>query len=181
MLFAVKRCGFQPRIALERFDSGEVRLQKIMEMIGQSQLSIHDLSRIVAETEGEFFRLNMPLELGLDLGCRYFHPDEGFKNKQILILETVPFGIQKALSDMSFADTKCHSGNDEELCFLLREWFSELGHKDIPAGSLVWESYNDFRWILTETLFEEGFSKKDIDRLTVPEYLDWVDKILPYF
>lgn len=178
MLFTIKYCGFQPRIALERFDSAEVRLQKIMELIKLSQLSIHDLSRVISRKKGEYFRLNMPLELGLDLGARYFNQSEFLQNKKILILETIPFGIQKALSDLSFADTKCHEANDEELCYLLREWFCELGNDGIPYGSEVWESYIEFSWYLTDSMLSEGKKQKDIDRMTVPDYLRRIDEKL---
>ena len=46
LLFTIIYCGFNPRIALERFDSGEGRLSKIKELIDSSIYSIHDLSRI---------------------------------------------------------------------------------------------------------------------------------------
>lgn len=73
LLFTIMYCGFNPRIALERLDSGEVRLVKIKELIDSSRYSIHDLSRIKSKGSGEYFRLNMPFEIGLDLGCRLYH------------------------------------------------------------------------------------------------------------
>lgn len=45
LLFTIKKGGLSPRLALERWDSGEVRLNKIRELIELSQYSIHDLNR----------------------------------------------------------------------------------------------------------------------------------------
>ncbi|MEM9859552.1 MAG: hypothetical protein AAF843_19520 [Bacteroidota bacterium] len=87
LLFTVIRIGFTPRIASERFDSGEVRLEKIKELIESCRYGIHDLSRYKAKKAGELFRMNMPFELGLDLGCRNYHPEKGYRKKQILVLE----------------------------------------------------------------------------------------------
>lgn len=60
ILFTIIYLGFNPRIALERLDSGQPRIQKIVSMIEESKYAIHDLSRIRAEKKGEYFRLNMP-------------------------------------------------------------------------------------------------------------------------
>jgi hypothetical protein len=47
LLFILIKLGFNPRIALERSDSGEIRLNKILELIESSKFSIHDLSRLI--------------------------------------------------------------------------------------------------------------------------------------
>jgi hypothetical protein len=44
IVFAVHDAGFRPKCARERLDSGEIRLQKIVELIRASRYSIHDLS-----------------------------------------------------------------------------------------------------------------------------------------
>jgi hypothetical protein len=46
MLFTIVFCGFIPRIATERDDSGESRYNKIIDLIKESKYSIHDLSRV---------------------------------------------------------------------------------------------------------------------------------------
>jgi len=45
MLFCLIRLGLNPRIATERGDSGETRIDKILELVQSSRYSIHDLSR----------------------------------------------------------------------------------------------------------------------------------------
>ncbi|MFZ4526061.1 MAG: hypothetical protein ACOYOE_11050 [Chlorobium sp.] len=68
LLFCLVYGGMTPRLALERRDSGELRLNKIVKLIRNSKYAIHDLSRMQAREAGELFRLNMPFELGLDIG-----------------------------------------------------------------------------------------------------------------
>src|SRR5690606_26240878 len=119
------KIGFNPRISLERNDSGEIRLYKIKELIESSMYSIHDLSRAKASKKGEYFRQNMPFELGLDLGCRDYNSKDQYKKKKILILEQEKYSTQKALSDLSFADCKCHKGEAEEIVYEVRNWFAE--------------------------------------------------------
>lgn len=72
ILFCLVRFGLNPRIATERSDSGETRIEKILELVESSRFSIHDLSRCQAQATEEFYRLNMPFELGIDFGCRRF-------------------------------------------------------------------------------------------------------------
>jgi hypothetical protein len=46
LLFVVLFLEFNPKIALERSDSGESRIHKICNLIRISRYSIHDLSRL---------------------------------------------------------------------------------------------------------------------------------------
>lgn len=176
ILFILKKAGLSPRLALERHDSGEVRLGKIKELLEVSKYSIHDLSRIRAETKGEYFRFNMPFELGIDLGCRDYNSDKSFRQKKFLILEKEKYSVQKALSDLSFADCKCHNGDEEELTYQLRNWLVELGFKDIPSASSLWDEYNYFIADIYQEKKGKGFKQKDIERLPVPEFLDWINE-----
>ncbi|MFN8721431.1 MAG: hypothetical protein ACK5YI_11420, partial [Rhodospirillales bacterium] len=66
--------GLRPRLALEALDSGYPRIDKILRLVEESKFGIHDLSRIRAKRKGDYFRLNMPFELGLDVGCRAYRP-----------------------------------------------------------------------------------------------------------
>lgn len=172
LLYTLKKIGFKPRISLERNDSGEIRLHKIKELIESSKYSIHDLSRAKAKKAGEYFRQNMPFELGLDLGCR----DYKFKGKKILILEEEKYSTQKSLSDLSFADCKCHRGEAEELVYEVRNWFAENGHKKVPSASSIWDGYNEFYADLYEEKSNLGFKPKDINRLPIPEFMDFIDE-----
>jgi len=46
IVFTVFDCGFRPRCALETEDGGQVRMEKIFALIGDSKLAINDLSRV---------------------------------------------------------------------------------------------------------------------------------------
>lgn len=172
LLFTIIYCGFNPRIALERLDSGEVRLMKIKELIDSSKYSVHDLSRIKSKGKDEYFRLNMPFEIGLDLGCRLYHPEPIYRQKRALILETEQYSYQKALSDLSNSDVKCHKGEPEEVVFEIRSWFSELIDDEMPGGSIIWDDYNVFLTDLFDTMKQNGLKQKDIDRMTVSELIN---------
>ncbi len=117
IIFVTKTIGLTPRLASERADSGEVRLQKIKELIEESKYSVHDLSRCQASQPGEYSRMNMPFELGLDLGCRYYHPESKYRGKKQLILESDRYSTQRALSDLSFANCESHENDAEKLVY----------------------------------------------------------------
>ena len=109
--FAVLYMGYRPRIALETQNSAELRLNRIRSMIEECKFSIHDLSRSQAKRKGEYYRLNMPFELGLDYGCRHYMA--GRQEKIILVLEEKPYRYQAALSDLAGCDIQAH-GNEPE-------------------------------------------------------------------
>jgi hypothetical protein len=107
LVFTVLYLGLKPRIALETVDSGESRLEKIVKLIRESRYSVHDLSRLKAEHPGEFYRLNMPFELGLDFGCRTFGRP-AMRTKKTSVLEVDPHRYRTALSDLSGFDIETH-------------------------------------------------------------------------
>src|SRR5215467_13214022 len=103
LLFTIIYLRFNPKIALESSDSGEIRVNKICELIRCSRYSIHDLSRLQSRKKNEFYRMNMPFELGIEYGCRYFASDH-LGTKRCLILERARHDYIKALSDLSGVD-----------------------------------------------------------------------------
>jgi hypothetical protein len=178
LIFTIRHCGLLPRIASERLDSSEIRLDKIIELILDCHYSIHDLSRIRSEKRGEYYRLNMPLEIGLDLGCKAFHRDGKYQNKKFLLLEGERFSTQKALSDLSGVDVKCHNNEPEQLVEVVRTWFVETGRAEIAGPNRIWDDYNVFYADLYETYLQEGFKANQIDTLPIVEFLDFIDSWL---
>lgn len=175
ILFVIIYLGFTPRIALERFDSGEARINKIINLIEASKFSIHDLSRIKSSEKSEYFRLNMPFELGVDIGCKIFK-DGKAKDKKCLILEKEKYGYQKALSDLSNSDIKSHDNEPEEVIRQIRDWFvvNELERAD--SGTIIWESFNEFMADFYLKRKEEGFREKDILKMPVPEFIRFINE-----
>ncbi|MFC5343552.1 hypothetical protein ACETK8_09955 [Brevundimonas staleyi] len=167
IVFCIYRLGFQPRIASERLDGTEPRIEKILELIEDSQFGIHDLSRIKAGKAGEMFRLNMPLELGLDIGCKRFKgaDDERWRTKKCLILETERYRYQAALSDLSNSDIVAHGNDPLEAFTAVRNWLDQEARLDIDGPSRLWDQFTDFVADNDDSLVARGFSRRDIDRL----------------
>lgn len=183
LLFAVIWLGYTPRLASERSDSGENRVDKICDLIYESKYSIHDLSRLKSDAPGEFYRLNMPFELGLDYGARRYGSDT-MVEKRCLILETAPYDYKIALSDLSGVDIKNHHDRPEEIIRAVRDWFYEtVGRTEIESPTKIWNGFLDFQTHLFESRLEEDLSEedvtKDIERMPVSEFNDsiaqWID------
>ena len=171
LLFTVVVLGFSPRISSERSDAGEQRITKICELIGESQFSIHDLSRLKSKERNEFYRMNMPFELGIDYGSRTFHLSE----KKFLVLETNRYEYMRALSDLSGVDIEAHQDDPRVLIRKVRNWlYSMAGAKNAEGPSAIWYDYTDFNADLYDQLKDTGFSDEDIRELPIPEYLEYV-------
>lgn len=176
------RLGYRPRIASERSDSGENRVDKICELVAESQYSVHDLSRLRADRAEEFYRLNMPFELGIDYGAREFAAHQA--KKRCLILESGPYDFQKALSDLSGVDIKHHRDEPDEIVRAVRDWFYEtVGETDAAYPKRLWYQFNDFTTDLYEARLDEGIPERDvaedIERMPISEYLDAVQAWMP--
>jgi len=72
ILFAVYACSYRPRCALEISDSGQNRLEKIKNIIGQCKYGIHDISFMTLDKATGLPRFNMSFELGLFLAAKTF-------------------------------------------------------------------------------------------------------------
>jgi len=173
LVFSILRLGLQPRIATERSDSGEARVQKIRELIQASRFSIHDLSRMEPLGPQDLPRFNMPFELGLDLGCRYCGGYR-YKTKSCLILEREQFRYQKVLSDIAGNDIRAHENDPECLVREVRNWFFVTLGGPLPAASRLWEDFNSFRLHLKNSLVRLAFSDRDVLALEMAEYIEFV-------
>lgn len=152
IVFAVHDIGFRPRCALEASNAGQFRLSKIMDIISECKYSIHDLSRTEPDEVSGLPRFNMPLELGLDLGCRRFGRPQ-HKEKVCLILDVEPYRYQKFISDISGQDIHAHGDNEQRLIGIVRDWLRpELDPRIviIPSGSKIFQRYQDFQKALPD-------------------------------
>ena len=164
------RFGLRPRIATERSNVGEGRVEKILELVASSKYSIHDLSRCQARKEGEYYRLNMPFELGLDFGCRRFGGGQ-LARKVILVLEEERFRYQAAISDLAGSDIEAHHGDHTIAVRKVRNWLAGIGGFERIGGARVLADYEDFqRWYLDRQRVA-GFSDDDITDYSTPELL----------
>lgn len=170
LVFSLLKLGFEPRIATERADSGEVRIGKIRELIQISRFSVHDLSRMEPMKPEDLPRFNMPFELGLDLGCRYYG-NARQRGKRCLILERDRYRYQKVLSDISGNDIRAHQNDRECLIRELRNWFFVSTGDTLPAADQVWTQYNLFQTDLRISLQQLGYSDRDVQALEMAEYI----------
>lgn len=171
ILFCIVDLGLSPRISSESLNSGRPRVEKIIDLIRESKFGIHDLSRIQATKAGEFFRLNMPFELGIDVGSRVFGSGV-LRDKRCLILETERYRYQAAISDLSNSDIAAHNDDPLGAMRAVRMWLSSEAKLKDPIGpSAIWARFTDFTAHLFQTLIAKGHSTQDIDALAVGELL----------
>lgn len=172
LLFTILYHKFEPRIATENSDSGLPRIQKIKDLISESKFSIHDLSRIQASRKKEFYRLNMPFELGIDFGCRLYS-GINHSEKRFLILEKESYRYMKAFSDINGLDIKSHKNEPLEVVRAVRNWFVEtVKYKGSKSPTIIWYDFTDFFAKLYDDKISEGFTKDEIDFMPIPELLE---------
>lgn len=178
--FTILYFRLEPRLASERLNSAEPRIDKIVELIRASKWSIHDLSRMSAAKKGDLFRFNMPLELGVDYGCRAFGPPP-LSSKKFLVLEEKKYRYQAAISDLSGSDIATHGGEPLEAMRCVRDWLvSELKPKKPIGATGLWNVFNDFTNADYEEMQRTGHSEIDIEKRPIPEMLasmrEWISE-----
>ena len=167
LVFAVHECGYFARSALEIDDSGQVRIQKIQQIISECRLGVHDISRTEPEPESKLPRFNMPLELGLFLGAKRYG-DARQQTKSCKILDTERFRYQRFCSDIAGQDITAHGGDPELAIKAIRDWLrANKPAISIPSGSRVARRYRQFQYDLPK-LCES--LRLDFDELTFIDY-----------
>lgn len=161
IVYTVKYFGFNPRLSLERADSGESRIDKILDLIKESKFGIHDLSRMVSSKKDEHYRMNMPFELGIDFGCKKLKGGR-WEGKKILILEKEKYRFQKAISDLSGSDIRNHDDDPTKVIRAVRDWFVTEELKRGDSWNKVWSSFNDFQaYLYDEVVQKDGYKSPD--------------------
>lgn len=178
LLFTILYFEFNPKIASQRSNSAEQRIDKICELIESSKYSIHDLSRLKSLKKNEFSRHNMPFELGIDYGSRKF-AGKHFGDKKFLVLEKGRYDYSKALSDLSGIDIKSHNENAEDTVRVVRNWFVEtVGLTNLKPASIIYNDFIDFMADFDAKRKREGYKDKDIYDMPITEFTlfikDWL-------
>ncbi|WP_028857446.1 hypothetical protein [Psychrilyobacter atlanticus] len=179
LVFTIISLGYVPRLAIESSDSGTVRFNKIVDLIKKSSISIHDLSRIKSETVAEFFRMNMPFELGIDFGCREYSGKIEHNNKKYLILGEKKYEYMKALSDISGMDIKYYTPN-VKIIAVTRDWFVENITRDFdtPSPNMIWNKFMDYNSYYLEFAKSRGYSDKEIFKMPLIEQINTIKRFL---
>jgi hypothetical protein len=145
LVFAVYDCGFIARSALEVEDSGQARVEKILNIIEESKFGIHDISRAGVDHNTRLARFNMPLELGFFLGAKRFGSSRD-REKRCLVLDRERYRYRNFCSDISGQDIRAHNDDPKDAIRGVRDWLSS--HRVgilIPGGKSIFERYGRFR------------------------------------
>jgi hypothetical protein len=98
IVFAVHACEFTARLALEEPGSERLRLERLVSLIAECRLGIHDLSRVRSSDQDALPRFNMPFECGVFYGALQFGTKRQAQ-KRFLLLDSVPYRPQRTMSD----------------------------------------------------------------------------------
>jgi hypothetical protein len=160
LAFTVLACGFCPRSALEKGDSGEIRVEKITRLIKASPLSIHDLSAIGLDPVNQLPRFNMPFELGLTLGLKAAGGQ--YAGHTALVLEHHKYTSQKCLSDIAGQDLQAHGGSVDQIILRVRNWLRTEVGRDLPGPRQIRTDLQSFRVALARSCDKTGLSPADV-------------------
>lgn len=176
--FCITDLNFHPRLAPENADNGASRLDRIVELIRGAKYAIHDLSRSKSGAIGEYARMNMPFELGIDFGCRRFGM-ERLSEKSALILEETRYDCQKTLSDVSGLDIQAHDGDHIKAVRHVRNWLVRQADAEPVGTTRILSRYEDFQEWYWERELRMGASEEGIRAYPTIQMIaamrQWVD------
>ncbi len=171
LVFAIYDLGFRARCALEDDDAGEFRLSKIERIIENCRFGIHDLSAIALDAATGLPRFNMPLELGLFLGCCRFG-NARQRRKKCLVLDTDRYRYRAFISDISGQDIHAHGGDPRQAIVEVRNWLANAsGRRRLPGGAEVAARYTRFRTDLPALCTELRRQPEDLTFVDLSEMI----------
>lgn len=173
LVFTIHDCGYIARCAKEVDDSGDVRITKIMRIINECKFGIHDISKADLDLATGLARFNMPLELGIFIGCHQFSVNKGHnKEKRSLVMDIERYRYRNFISDLSGQDIKSHDNNPEIAIQNVRDFLVTNSRRTSIAGSrYIIGRYDQFRMDLPTICTS---LHKDITELTFIEFSDVV-------
>lgn len=181
LTFSVLYAGFIPRSALEEINSGEERLSKIINLIRDCCLSLHDISRVETMDLGDLPRFNMPFECGIFFGALSLGGKKQ-KQKKALVLDSEEFRYQRTMSDIAGKDPVCHNNDPEEAIACVRRFLNgkDNGGISLPGEAHFVKEYKKFKEELpallsTTNLTEEEIRKRSYWKDYVLAAKVWVD------
>ena len=172
LIFLVAKFDCVPKLAVESKESSD-RMNKILRLIEESTIGIHDISRMEYTPKNPLVRFNMPFELGIDYAYQKYC-SKG--KKKLLILESEKYLSKRTFSDLSGIDIEAHGGKISEVIKILRNFFCDIFElSDVEAPpKLENEYYTKFHPWLRTKLLNLGFSEKDyLKELDIYEYIKY--------
>ena len=176
IVFAVHDCGFIARSALELTDTSQVRVSKILQIISECRVGIHDISRTELDRKSKLPRFNMPLELGMFLGAKRYG-DRRQRRKICIVLDRSPHRYQKFCSDIAGQDISTHGRNPARAINAVRDFLRDAAPSDvaIPGGPKIHQRYHRFSTNLPAFCRQLGQPK---EKLTFRDYTGFVSRWL---
>jgi hypothetical protein len=175
IVFTVQGLGFVPRCSLEDDDAADVRLQKIERLIEECKFGINDLSSVALDSKTGLPRFNMPLELGLFLGCKRFGPENQHR-KRCLILDGDLYRYRAFISDISGQDIRSHGGDWAQAICEIRDWLqATTGRKTLPGGGEIVARYRRFSEDLPDICKKSALEQDKLTFLDLSQAIaDWL-------
>lgn len=181
IVFTIVDCGFIPRCALEAHDSDDIRIEKIMRIIDECKYGIHDISRTDIDSNTQLPRFNMPLELGIFMGCKKFGTGKS-RDKAYLILDLERYRYRNFLSDIGGQDIKAHNNDPQKAIRHTRDWLSDKTNRTtIPTGKIIWTRFEEFNGEFPDICSNMNWDPDELtftNRCTVIK--KWLEKKAPH-
>lgn len=177
LVFAITDLGFGPRSSREEDDSGEIRLAKILRIIEECKYGVHDLSAVQLDSVNHLPRFNMPLELGLFLGCKKYGGDAQ-SQKATLIFDSEEHRHQIFISDLAGNDIHAHNDDIATAIRELRTWFATASkRRGLPGGSDIHERYLRFQADLSAICATARLRPDDVTFTELRQMIaDWLNR-----
>lgn len=133
---------------------------------------MHDISSVALDKATGLPRFNMPLELGLYLGCKRFGPQIQHR-KACLVLDTEQYRYRAFISDIAGQDIHAHHGSPERAIVEVRDWLCAVSkRKMVPGGAEIARRYGRFRLDLPDNC--QKLRRKE-DGLTFLDLLEMIE------
>jgi hypothetical protein len=170
LIFGISACHFRPRSARESDDGSQVRLEKLYDIIEECRYGVHDLSRTELDAANGLPRFNMPLELGIFLGCKRYG-GETQRDKRLLILDVEQYRYQQFISDLAGMDIHAHGGAPIDALVETRNWLATVSRRKLPSGPRLTAVHAQFLADLPALAESQGFPAEQIP------YVDFVGMV----
>ena len=144
LVFAIAAAGYTARCALEDNDAASIRFDKLKRLIKASPRTIHDLSRTEVGAD-DMPRFNMPFELGLAMGLKYFGGRTANKNSALIMVKK-SYTLPVYLSDLAGADPRAHDGDPARVIGLVAHYLRTTPDgKMLPGGRYYADLFKTFK------------------------------------
>ncbi|WP_374944397.1 hypothetical protein [Sphingomonas sp.] len=149
IVFALVHCRFEVRSALEVNDAGDLRLAKIVRLIEECRLSVHDISRIELDADSGLPRFNMPIELGIALGAKHLG-DRAVRDHLLLVMDSDRYRYQRFASDLFGVDIHAHSSTVPGVLQGVRDFLAPHADESLPGATAIGSALDRFEHALPE-------------------------------